>query len=72
MICIIGNHKQNNNMEYRQKSVLFFCRQRDLNIHCQNIGHKKRPHGSSRTQKIIKKYKNPLTTQNNHDTIQDG
>lgn len=32
-------------------------------------GHKKRPHGSSRTQKIIKKYKNPLTTQNNHDTI---
>ena len=35
-------------------------------------GIKKRPHGSSRTQKIIKKYKNPLTTQNNHDTIQDG
>ena len=32
-------------------------------------GIKKRPHGSSRTQKIIKKYKNPLTTQNNHDTI---
>ena len=23
-------------------------------------------------KKIIKKYKNPLTTQNNHDTIQDG
>ena len=60
MICIIGNHKQNNNMEYRQKSVLFFCRQRDLNIHCQNTEHKKRPHGSSRmcceicTKKFLK------------------
>lgn len=24
MICTIGNHQQNNNMEYRHKSVLFF------------------------------------------------